>query len=157
MNAPLPSREELTAERSERFTPKSKRRPRPAPEPRGPWANVPYTLEIDGARASGTTGADGTMALVIPPNAKKGTLVLAAGGPHERRMQLELGHMDPVLSDRGVRQRLQNLGFLPSTDEEPPPGMLESALLQFQRAQSLPTTGAVDQATRDRLVVAYGS
>lgn len=53
-----------------------------------------------------------------------------------------------IATDEGVRRRLENLGY-PAVDDLP------AAILAFQAAQGLDTTGAADQATRDKLATVH--
>jgi len=113
---------------------------------------VEYILEIDGELYRGETDAKGRIDHPLPPKARRGRLIL----DEEEEYQLDLGSLDPVSEASGVRQRLDNLGFLGGVgDDHGDP--LAAALRKFQEEQGLEATGVVDDATRDALVKAHGS
>jgi hypothetical protein len=113
-----------------------------------PRANLDYVLEVDGGLFRGTTDGDGWLEQVIPPEAKKGVLLIG----EEERFELQLGHIDPVTEVSGAQSRLNNLGY----DCGRPDGKLgdktAAALRSFQQQQGLTVTGELDQATQDKLV-----
>lgn len=59
----------------------------------------------------------------------------------------------------GARVRLRNLGYEPGTrlDEEKVDPPTRAALLEFQLDQSLPTTGELDDATKQKISSVYGT
>ena len=122
-----------------------------------PRANVPYVLEIDGVLNEGTTDADGRVEVTIPPNARRGKLILEPGTASEKTLPLRLGHLDPLSELTGVKQRLANLGFDCGDCSAADTPALPAALRAFQEKQGLPITGEVDQATRDKLRELHGS
>jgi N-acetylmuramoyl-L-alanine amidase len=97
-----------------------------------PRDNVPYVIEIEGSYEEGTTDSEGRLQHPIPPDAKKGKLILYPGEPEEERLALALGYMDPMDEISGVQARLANLGF----DWGPPDGDLgprtRDTIAQFQ-------------------------
>ena len=121
-----------------------------------PRANVPYRLEVDSEVHTGSTDEDGRIEVPIPGNARRGRLVLNPGTEDEEEVRLQLGHIDPLDTITGVKQRLANLSFDPGNvdDEETPE--LENALLGFQRKNALEETGRADQATKDKLLEQHG-
>jgi hypothetical protein len=133
----------------------------PPYEPRAlkdrPRANIPFILDIDGKITNGKTDGDGRIECSIPPNARRGTLILEPGTPKETIIPLQLGHLDPVTEIRGVKNRLINLGFDcgDCTDDVTPQFTL--AVSAFQEKHRLRVTGQVDQRTRDKLREAHGS
>jgi hypothetical protein len=117
-----------------------------------PRANLDYVLEVDGQLVHGTTDGDGWLKQVIPPEAKKGVLLIG----EEERFELQLGHIDPVTEVSGAQSRLNNLGY----DCGRPDGKLgaktAAAMRSFQQQQGLTATGELDQATQDKLVKVHG-
>lgn len=116
-----------------------------------PRAGVDYTLEIDGQVFSGKTDSEGKLEHSIPPDAKKGKLVIDGTEEHE----LELGELDPITEERGLRARLENLGFIAgpqgsSADE------LKEAIEAFQQKNNLKVTGKADDQTRNKLLEIHG-
>lgn len=133
----------------------------PETEPRRqedrPRVNVPYVLDLDGKLIEGTTDDDGRIEATIPPQTKKGRLILEPGTLREKVINLNLGELNPLSELSGVKHRLANLGFdCGDTNDEVTPG-LESALRAFQEKYGLRVTGEADQATRDKLQELHGS
>ncbi|HYC89449.1 MAG TPA: peptidoglycan-binding protein [Thermoanaerobaculia bacterium] len=116
-----------------------------------PRPKVPYRLEVDGRTiAEGTTDDDGRLEEFIPPNAKKGRLVV----DEVEMIELQLGSLQPVTTDAGVRGRLANLRYLDDVAAGEEAVML--ALIQFQRAAGLDATGVLDDTTRKKLTELAG-
>jgi Putative peptidoglycan binding domain len=117
-----------------------------------PCANEPYTVTDGGLPASGTTGGDGLVSFSVPITTAKVTVVLASKSIH---YPVLIGHLDPIATDSGIRQRLSHLGFLRGGADSGDP--VATAISQFQATQALPVTGEIDDATRDALAAAHGS
>jgi Putative peptidoglycan binding domain len=122
--------------------------------PDGPYAGEPY--EADGAEpAEGTTGADGKVSFTVGAQAEQIVVTLTKS---KVSFRLQIGHLDPIGADSGVRQRLMHLGYhvmAPAAytrDAE-----LAQAIRAFQADQGLEVTGAIDDATRDALAQQHGS
>ena len=119
-----------------------------------PRANMNYTLEIDGQLFSGTTDGGGKLEHSIPPNAKKGRLIIEEGGSEE--YSLDLGSIDPVAEITGVQARLSNLGYyFGPIDGKMNPETIE-AIKYFQTEHGLIVNGEADPATRDKLLKEHG-
>lgn len=116
-----------------------------------PCAGVAYTLAIGGLELHGQTSPSGQIEHWLATTVRTARLTLATGEVYE----LAVGRLEPVSEERGVRGRLCGLGFLAALDA--PTADLETALRQFQAAAQLPVTGAIDDATRERLVARNGS
>ena len=118
-----------------------------------PRSNLPYTLEIDGQLFSGKTDGSGKLEHSIPPNAKKGKLMIK-GGIEE--YSLQLGTIDPITEITGIQARLSNLGFyVGSIDGKMNPETIE-AIKYFQTEHGLIVNGEADPATRDKLLKEHG-
>jgi hypothetical protein len=111
-------------------------------------ANANYVLLIDGRSRNGTTDSDGFLEESIPPEAVEGELRIKKDG-HERRFYLSLGHLNPVDTDAGVRQRLLQLGYNIEAD-------FEGSVKRFQTVNDLTVSGQVDDAFRRKLKEVYG-
>lgn len=113
-----------------------------------PRANQPYRLIVDGKPQSGTTDGQGFVEMQIPPNANRGELHV--GPPEDTEVfHFQLGTVDPIETEDGVRGRLQCLGYDPSQP-------LDELLREFQAKEQLEQTGRLDQATQDRIKQRFG-
>jgi hypothetical protein len=123
-----------------------------------PWANIDYVVTVGWTKTEGVADSDGVVSVPIVPNATSAVLVLAPGTEHERTLSLDLGHIHPIDTPAGVRERLNNLGFTCEVTSEPDSAAaLTSAITRFQLAHELEVTGELDDATKNKLVEAYGS
>ena len=133
-----------------------------------PRANLDYLLVVDGASQRGKTDANGLVTASIPPNAETGRLIFAepthvdnAGKtipakPKNLVMTLQLGQINPVSEVSGQKARLANLGFYKGPIDEQLDSKTGQAIRAFQTKQGLPVTGAVDDATRQKLLDIHG-
>ncbi len=112
-----------------------------------PRKNEPYTLVLDDKTIDGTTDGDGFVEAFIRPNCPGGKLILTNTG---EEIPISLGHLNPIDTVSGVRQRLSNLGFYCGDGDEVDEAT-QIALSQFQGAHGLPKTGKIDDATRSKL------
>ncbi len=63
--------------------------------------------------------------------------------------------MDPIDEPSGARKRLQHLGYGAGSDDEEIEVSDRLAILAFQQANGLKTTGTVDDATKEALTRAH--
>jgi hypothetical protein len=121
-----------------------------------PRADEPYILEIDGKAISGQTDSEGVIEQFIPPNARKGKLLV---GEEQEEYLLDLGHIDPIDTVAGVQVRLQNLGYDCGGADGKLGSKTRAAILEFQQKHELEEieeTGEIDQATLDKLEEIHG-
>ena len=118
-----------------------------------PRANESYILEIDGELSSGTLDADGQLKYAIPPNAKKGRLIV---GESQDVYVLNLGHIDPIDEISGVQGRLNNMGFNCGAVDDTLNENTRVALKRFQKKHGLEQTGEPDEMTRMKLKELHG-
>jgi murein L,D-transpeptidase YcbB/YkuD len=128
----------------------------------GPYAGEDFVVEETNPPIEGTTDNDGIAEFMLPYTIKKAKVHLL-----ERKevFIVDIGHLDPVNTASGVRQRLSQLGYLPQPCPVTDAGLakrvltyeMEQALREFQRDNGIEENGTVDQATRDALVEAFGS
>jgi hypothetical protein len=129
-----------------------------------PRAGVAYRLTVDQQTFEGVTGSDGMVDQWIPANARRGVLWIddGAGGVE---FPFQLGHLQPVREDSGVRDRLENLALLEHGGDE---AALKRAVLAFidRHCPEHRPTGEVSEfatgtllndAVRKRLVEIHGS
>lgn len=119
-----------------------------------PRRSEAYTLDIDGNITNGATDSDGNIKISIPPNAKRGKLVV---GTNERKMEynLKLGQLDPIDKISGVQSRLNNLGFNCGRVDGVLNPETKEALQAFQVSVGLPPTGELDAATKAKMYENY--
>ena len=117
---------------------------------RGPRKGARYSAEVDGVTVEGTADGDGMIEFYARANARQVNLVVTEETRTER-YSLQLGHVDPVTTDSGVKRRLENLGYLCEGEEA-----LRGALLAFQKEKQLDETGEADDATRAALQRLHG-
>lgn len=113
-----------------------------------PRANEPWSICIDGTWHDGTTDADGYLEVSIPPKAKSAKLVIGEGDIQES-YELNIGSLDPVDTEDGVRKRLASIGIDLSDD-------LAADIRKFQSNEELSETGELDDATKAKLVEVFG-
>lgn len=121
-------------------------------------ADLPYRLDIDGQVSEGSTDSEGMIEFVIPPGARRGKIILEPNTTRAREIPLMLGSLDPISENRGVKQRLANLGFdCGSCADDELSEKVEAALRFFQEEYELEVTGVIDDATRNKLKEVHGS
>jgi hypothetical protein len=114
-------------------------------------ADAPYQLSIAGAVvAEGLTDPDGGVRLAIPPSALEGELKV---GPADAQAtyQLSFGALPPIDSIRGLKARLNNLGYDCGLIDEIFDQETRAALRLFQATSGLDATGYPDEATMGHL------
>lgn len=116
-----------------------------------PRAAQNYTLELGGQAFEGRTDEQGRLEHPIPPDARTGRLVLGENESYD----IQLGHVDPVTEEQGVRTRLFNLAFLADLDAAE--DAYREALRVFQAGSGLRATGEVNPETEEALLKAHGS
>jgi hypothetical protein len=121
-----------------------------------PRKNTPYILDIDGKLTQGETD-DEVVECEIPPNAKKGRIILNPGAENEGELELQLGTTNPLGETSGVKQRLINLGYDVGDDSDKETDELSKALSDFQKTHGLPVTGEVDETTESKILEVHGS
>jgi hypothetical protein len=112
-----------------------------------PRRNRPYTLEVDGTVYDGTTDDQGRLRRCVPNAARRGRLVIEG----ELDQELLFGHLDPIETVSGVRKRLSNLGLLLPQGTVDIDAATAAALARFQSFCGLPSSGEIDDATREAL------
>lgn len=71
-------------------------------------AGEPYLLDVEGATQEGEIPEDGVLELRIPPDARRGILILRRTG---EEFELRLGGLDPADTTSGMQARLNDLGY----------------------------------------------
>ena len=107
----------------------------------------PNQLATDGA---------GMLALTLPIGTRE-VVVEFPSIPFVRNFRV--GHLDPVGTESGLRQRLRNLGHHPSrhTQDYVDQGTLQQSISDFQKASNLEVTGEMNADTAAALEAAHGA
>lgn len=119
-----------------------------------PIANEKYILRVDrGTTMEGQTDSKGKFSEPIPPDARKGLLLL---GENRREITINFGYVDPIDEVSGVQTRLQNLGFYDGEIDDILGPVTTGAIAEFQRSVNLSGEGKFNDQTRQALVKAHG-
>ena len=113
-----------------------------------PRAGAAFSVEVDGVPGNGVTDDAGVASFHVPLSAQRALLRLEETG---EQYTLLLAGLHPIETDRGVLQRLKNLGYYAGPVDEPRPEEARAALDAFQREAGLEVTGEADHSTRERL------
>ncbi len=123
-----------------------------------PIANEAYVIEGVGAKVEGTSDGEGKVVIEAPVHVREVKVVFPAKG---LAFTMAIGDMDPIDEPSGVRQRLIQLGYMqpPSQhlSEEDAAARDRDGITSFQKAQGLPPTGTLDDATKTKLEEAHGT
>lgn len=113
------------------------------------FVNARYELRVDGTLFEGTTDGEGVIEELVRPDAARAAVKVWPDGDDGEvwEWSLHIGHLDPIDTDTGVRERLANLGYGAVESEE----ALTEALEHFQYDAGLEVTGVLDAPTLDRL------
>lgn len=117
---------------------------------RKPRTGLRYSADVDGVTSEGTTDSDGMVEIYVKQGARVAKLTVFAPRGVEQ-FELDLGHVDPIEMESGVKQRLQNLGFRCDGEQ-----LFTEAVRAFQRENGIEGTGVVDEATRSKLKQVHG-
>jgi N-acetylmuramoyl-L-alanine amidase len=123
-----------------------------------PYANVKYTLSVDGESFDGVTTSEGVVEQKVPGKAKKAEVTVF---PDEKNMSkkhtwtLDLGHLQPIDTNEGVKARLHNLGYNVGEINDTMDDNAKRAIRRFQEDHGLQKTGELNDETRKKLEQAY--
>lgn len=119
-----------------------------------PFSDKKYELKVGEKTIEGNTDGSGYFEQEIPPNATSAKLKLFTEDDKLKILSwdLSVGELEPVDTDRGVQERLRNLGFyFGSVDGRVGSKKSKSAVEAFQKKNSLTVNGSVDDAVRNKL------
>lgn len=111
-----------------------------------PLAGLPYVLEFSGKKITGTTDAQGKVALFVPPDLPSATLRVGEG-ERPRVYELALRTLDPAREIKGIQARLANLGYYRGGVHGDLDAATAAAIEKFQREHDLEPTGEADETT----------
>jgi hypothetical protein len=122
-----------------------------------PMSACKYTLACAETEVEGQTDDKGWLEKEIPCRVQGLvlTVYLSADKTGPRyAWRLSAGHLDPVDTDTGLRQRLANLGYWPLAEDDE--AALPYGLRAFQEDHGMQPTGEPDDETREKLKEAHG-
>jgi len=119
-----------------------------------PRPNVSYTVRVGEKVISGKTDADGWVQCYLMPDVETGVLRLPET---DETYNFRIGTVRPIVSVKGLQNRLHNLGYFQGAQDGVQTPELEEALRAFQLARRLPETGKIDAATVQALKDFHGS
>ena len=113
-----------------------------------PWRDEQYTLIAGDLIKNGMTDADAMIEASVPPNLKSAQVLLQGG---KLTIQLNNGKLNPPDTISGMKQRLNNLGFLCPNEDDTPDDDFKAELARFQVKYHLEETGEPDGPTKAKL------
>ena len=116
-----------------------------------PRTNEPYQLITEKKRFSGKLDGNGTLDVIIRPETQQATLILSPG-PHQEKLELALGSLDPGNEVTGIQARLENLGYDCGGIDGTIDDEVRTAIAAFQDDQKLNVTGNPDEDTWQALL-----
>ncbi len=123
-----------------------------------PRADEAYRVVVDGRpldEEARMTSSDGLARFPIPADAQRVTIVI---GEYEDEYELEIGHVDPIDTPRGMHGRLKNLGLYGGRVDGPYDAESRAAASRLVgRDPAVDTTSPESLELRSRLEDAYGS
>jgi hypothetical protein len=120
-------------------------------------AGCAYKLTPGAHAMEGQTDNDGFFEQRVPPLAKKLTLTVQLTGDPQGpcyRWMACIGHLDPIDTPSGLRQRLSNLGYWPTVETSQ--AALPYVLRAFQADHDIKVTGEADPTTLDKIRETHG-
>jgi hypothetical protein len=129
---------------------------------RKPLAKRSCSLMIGSTGTEPVTDSQGLLKAPMPDPAAEGTLVIHGADPAmpDRAVRLLIGHLDPLDTADGQRQRLDNLGYYASAGVAADPveaaAWLRSAVEEFQCDHGLAVDGDCGPATQGKLKQVHG-
>lgn len=120
-----------------------------------PMKKEPYTLDIDGKKFEGQTDSEGKISISIPPDAKKGKLIVG-GEDQQVEYNLDLGRLDPIDEIKGFKKRLQNLGYEVGEMNDEISEEFQNAVSLFETENELDRSGEINETNQNKLKEIYG-
>lgn len=120
-----------------------------------PVTAAPYEMKLDAITLTGSTDDDGWIRSKIPAWAEVGTLKVWPN-PDDSDSTIEwqvgLGHLDPIETVSGIKERLTNLGYPCGDINDVQDDDYTAAVMQFQTDYNLTVDGIVGPQTRGALL-----
>jgi peptidoglycan hydrolase-like protein with peptidoglycan-binding domain len=84
-------------------------------------------------------------------NSAPGTILLEDSQGEQEEIEIELGYINPLETNSGVKTRLANLHHATDPTSEALDEHTANALREFQLRHDLEVTGVINAATKDKL------
>ena len=123
-----------------------------------PIANAKCELQVEGKVFEIVSGADGKIEHEIPATAQNAELVVKEGDTALKNVKLDvkIGHLDPVEGESGQKARLSNLGYYLGRLDVDNPAKFRSAVEEFQCDNGLKVDGDCGPKTQAKLKQVHG-
>lgn len=118
-----------------------------------PLAHTRYALRGQATERTGRTDADGLVDQSVPANLESVELLVWFDDGDDQpdiEYTLMMGHLDPIETFTGVRERLCNLGY-PCADADEGSDAMREAVRSFRQDQGLAAGDDIDAKLRSRL------
>jgi N-acetylmuramoyl-L-alanine amidase len=123
-----------------------------------PIANAKCELRVEGEVYQVASGADGKIEHEIPLTAQSGELVIKEGNTALKDVKLDvlIGHLDPVEQKSGQVARLSNLGYYLGRLDLDDTAKFQSSVEEFQCDYNLTVDGDCGPMTQAKLKQVHG-
>jgi hypothetical protein len=123
-----------------------------------PIANAKCELQVEGNVFEIVSGADGKIEHEIPETAQNADLVVKEGNTALKNVKLnvQIGHLDPVEDESGQKARLSNLGYYMGRLDIDDGAKFQSAVEEFQCDYGLTVDGDCGPMTQAKLKQIHG-
>jgi hypothetical protein len=122
-------------------------------EERKPRAALGYEVHIRGQVQSGESDGEGWIEAWIDPKVRRAAIVI----DEDERYDVGVGRLEPVATVAGAAARLAVLSYIGWHEQDMDARALSRALITFQTLNALEATGALDEATQQKLLELHGS
>jgi N-acetylmuramoyl-L-alanine amidase len=121
-------------------------------------ANKKYQLDIGSDSYSGMTAGDGLIEHRVMASETRGTLTvwIDDSGTNSLVWPLEVGHLEPYDTNRGIQARLNNLGFGCGEVDGIIGPKTRAAAKAFKKKNGLADNDTIDTTTKNKLKDVYG-
>lgn len=123
-----------------------------------PIAGAPCALSVEDQVYQLTTDGNGKIEQDIPPDAKEGCLVIRGDSTpfQDVSIPVKIGGLDPLDTDTGQKERLNNLGYFAGALDDDDPEAFQSAVEEFQCDNGLTVDGKCGTNTQSKLKQIHG-
>ena len=124
------------------------------------WSNRKVELDIEGVIIESKTDDDGVAEFILPVSrTDEATLLIYTKKETSKpayKVQIKLGHLDPITEYSGQQARLTGLGYDCGSVTSHASKQYEESVLQFQKDYGLTADGVCGPDTQAKLEKEYG-